>query len=107
MPRLDMGLNNYDSSITKRQMSENPEKTEKYNSPRYLYLKHLSTILHTLVNEAGWDIWNPWPHRTPMVEQNYKGEQSSLNSERPSSVSSDYNRFSPRSMGCNSSDSEE
>jgi hypothetical protein len=31
-------------------------------------------------------------NRTPMVEQNYKGEQSSLNSERPSSSSSDYNR---------------
>jgi hypothetical protein len=45
--------------------------------------------------------------RVPMVEQNYKGEQPSLNSERPSSASSDYNRCSPRSMGSNTSDSEE
>jgi hypothetical protein len=37
--------------------------------------------------------------RAQMVEQNYKGEQSSLNSERPSSASSNYNKCSPRSMG--------
>jgi hypothetical protein len=26
-----------------------------------LYLKRLSTILHTHVNKEGWDIWTPWP----------------------------------------------
>jgi hypothetical protein len=29
-----------------------------------LYLKRLSTILHTRVNEEGSDTWTPWPHRT-------------------------------------------
>jgi hypothetical protein len=37
------------------------------------------------------------------MEQYDNREQSSLNYERPSSASSDYNRCSPRSMGSNSS----
>jgi hypothetical protein len=45
--------------------------------------------------------------RAPMVEQYNNGKQSALNYKRPSSASSDYNRCNPRSMGSNSSNSEE
>jgi hypothetical protein len=30
----------------------------------FLYLKRLSIILHTCVNEEGWDTWTPWSYRT-------------------------------------------
>jgi hypothetical protein len=45
--------------------------------------------------------------RAPMVEQYDNGKQSSFNYEKPSSASSDYNKYSPRNMGNNSADSEE
>jgi hypothetical protein len=84
IPKLDMELYNNDSSITERQMSKNFERIKNceeknlqkendfcknssnfdWDAFRYkntisqgasLYLKRLSTILHTHVNEEVWD----------------------------------------------------
>jgi hypothetical protein len=123
--RMDMGLNNYDSPTTERQMYKDFEKTKNRKK------KDLQKENNFCKNSSkiDWDALDTIPKgiplsqttfhntsylcqrqkmgymdsmvpsnisRAPMVEQHNNGEQSSFNYERPSSASSNYNRCSPK-----------